>query len=396
MKAGWHYKNLGDVCHVIGGGTPSKANSAYYTGDISWATVRDMHSDVISETECRITQEAVKHSATNIIPAGNVVIATRVGLGKVCTIAHDTAINQDLRGIIPISEKTLNVRFLFWWFKSISDVIVSEGTGATVQGVKIPFVKSLQIPLPPLPEQQRIVGILDEAFEGIATAKANAEKNLRNAREIFESHLQSVFNQRGAGWVERRLDELGTITSSKRIYKNEYVESGVPFYRTKEVKELANGKEISTELFITEARYEEIKAGFGVPKTGDILLTAIGTIGEIYVVASESCFYFKDGNVLWLKDFATVNPYFLKYVLVFFVEGLNKMAHGSAYSALPIQRLQAHSIFVPPQEEQIAIAAQLDALSAETQHLADIYEQKLAALEELKKSLLHKAFAGEL
>jgi type I restriction enzyme S subunit len=248
----------------------------------------------------------------------------------------------------------------------------------------------------PLPEQQRIVNILDEAFEGIATAKANAEKNLQNARAIFESHLQSVFTQRGKGWVERSLEELGTITSSKRIFKSEYVKSGIPFYRTKEVKELANGREISTELFISEVRYNEIKTSFGVPKPGDILLTAIGTIGEIFVVEGNDEFYFKDGNVLWLKDFKTINPHFLKYALVSFVESLNKMAHGSAYSALTIQRLNVHRIFVPSLAEQAAIVARLNSLSAETQRLESIYQQKLAALEELKKSLLHQAFGGNL
>ena len=211
MKNGWKTKNLGDLCQVIGGGTPSKDKAKYYLGDIPWATVRDMHSEVITETECKITKEAIKCSATNIIPSGNVVIATRVGLGKVCLLGQDTAINQDLRGIVPIDPKVFSVRFLFWWLKSIVDSIVAEGTGATVQGVKLPFVKSLQAPIPLLPDQQRIVGILDEAFEGIATAKANAEKNLHNARALFESHLQSVFTQRGKGWVENPLSELCDI-----------------------------------------------------------------------------------------------------------------------------------------------------------------------------------------
>ncbi len=143
----------------------------------------------------------LRSSATNIIPSGNVVIATRVGRGKVCLIGQDTAINQDLRGIVPRDTKALTVRFLFHWLKSIADVIVAEGTGATVQGVKLPFVQSLQVPLPPLSEQQRIVAILDEAFDGIATARANAEQNLQNARALFESYLQSVFSQRGEGVV---------------------------------------------------------------------------------------------------------------------------------------------------------------------------------------------------
>lgn len=191
MKAGWQTKSLGDVCQLIGGGTPSKENAGYYIGDIAWATVRDMRSELIFETEFKITKEAVKDSATNIIPKGNVVIATRVGLGKICLVQQDTAINQDLRGIVPNDKNILSVQFLFSWLKSISHKIVDEGTGATVQGVKLPFVKSLEIPIPPLAEQQRIVAILDQAFEGIAKARTNAEKNLQNARSLLESHLQS-------------------------------------------------------------------------------------------------------------------------------------------------------------------------------------------------------------
>ena len=128
MKAGWNTKNLGDLCHIIGGGTPPKDKSEYYTGDIPWATVRDMRSDIITETECNITKEAVKSSSTNIIPSGNVVIATRVGLGKVCLLGQDTAINQDLRGIIPINPKALSVQFLYWWLKNTAGLIVAEGT----------------------------------------------------------------------------------------------------------------------------------------------------------------------------------------------------------------------------------------------------------------------------
>jgi type I restriction enzyme S subunit len=143
------------------------------------------------------------------------VIATRVGLGKVCFVECDTAINQDLRGIIPIKNKELLVRFLFWWFKSVAHLIEQEGTGATVQGVKLPFIKSLPIPLPPLPEQKRIVAILDKAFEGISAAVANAEKNLANARELFESYLNSVFTQRGKGWVEKKLGEVCEYVNGK-------------------------------------------------------------------------------------------------------------------------------------------------------------------------------------
>src|SRR6056297_1359328 len=117
LPKGWEWKKLGEVCEVIGGGTPSKKVKDFYIGNIPWATVRDMQGEIIKKTEYRITEEAVKKSSTNIIPKGSVIIASRVGLGKVCLINEDTAINQDLRGIIPKNSKKLYVSFLFRWFK---------------------------------------------------------------------------------------------------------------------------------------------------------------------------------------------------------------------------------------------------------------------------------------
>lgn len=145
LPKGWEWKKLGEVCEIIGGGTPQKAKKEFYQGDILWATVRDMNNDILSQTEFQITKDAIKKSSTNVIEKGNVIIATRVGLGKVCILKNDTAINQDLKGIIPKNNKAINRLFLFNWFKSIASVIVENGTGATVQGVKIPFIKSLPV-----------------------------------------------------------------------------------------------------------------------------------------------------------------------------------------------------------------------------------------------------------
>lgn len=194
MKAGWEYKALGDVCDVIGGGTPAKDNEQFYlNGTILWATVRDMKSDIIADTEFKITDAAVNASSTNIIPKGNIVIATRVGLGKACLLARDTAINQDLKGIIPKNPSKLLVGYLFQWFKNNAQVIIDEGTGATVQGVKLPFIKSLILPIPPIEEQHRIVGILDDAFGNIAIAKSNAKKKLFSLDKLEKSLLDQAF-----------------------------------------------------------------------------------------------------------------------------------------------------------------------------------------------------------
>jgi len=190
---GWKEKRLGDVCDVIGGGTPSKLNSKFYDGEIFWATVRDMKEEVIKNTEHKITKDAVKNSSTNIIPKGNVVIATRVGLGKVCLVENDTAINQDLKGIIPINSKILSVDFLFRWLKSISHEIIKEGTGATVQGVKLPFIKSLRIPLPSLSEQQAIVSKLNALSAETKKLEAIYRQKLADLDELKKSVLRKAF-----------------------------------------------------------------------------------------------------------------------------------------------------------------------------------------------------------
>lgn len=189
----WKEKRLGEVCDIIGGGTPSKKIKSFFTGDIFWATVRDMNTDKINDTECKITMEAVNKSSTNIIPKGNVIIATRVGLGKICLLENDTAINQDLKGIIPKNKSNLLKGYLFRWFKSISKIIENEGTGATVKGVKLPFINSLTIPLLPIPKQKQIVEKLDSLSAETKRLESIYQQKLSELEELRKSILQKAF-----------------------------------------------------------------------------------------------------------------------------------------------------------------------------------------------------------
>lgn len=370
MKKGWEIKILGDVCQVIGGGTPSKANEEYYTGNIPWATVRDMQTDVISETECKITHKAVKESSTNVIPAQNVVIATRVGLGKVCLILQDTAINQDLRGIIPYNSKTLSTRFLFLWLKSIAHIIRDEGTGATVQGVKLPFIKSLQIPVPPLPEQRRIVAILDEAFAGIAQAKAHAEKNLQNARELFESHLNAVCAE------EAYLGDLVHIKTGK-LDANASVEGGrYPFFTC------------SREIYAIDNYAFDCEA---------ILLAGNNAVGDFNVKHYKGKFNaYQRTYVITVNEKKRILYRFLYFQLLRSLKQFKEQSVGTGTKFLKLGMIKGLKIALPNLDEQEHIVLRMDCVREETQRLESIYQRKLASLEELKKSLLHQAFSGEL
>ena len=187
------YENLDNICKIVGGGTPSKKNKSFYDGTIPWATVRDLGYDNLNKTEHQITNNAVNESSTNIIPAGNIVIATRVGLGKVCILSQNTAINQDLKGIIPINNEKTDKGFLFFWFKSIRNVIINAGTGATVQGVRLDFIKSLKIPNLELPLQKQITSKLSIISEKNKLLNSIYKEKINNLAKLKSNILQQEF-----------------------------------------------------------------------------------------------------------------------------------------------------------------------------------------------------------
>lgn len=184
----WVNKKLSEVCHFVGGGTPPKANQNYYQGAIPWATVRDMSSFYLKNTEFKINEEAIKKSATNIIPKGSIIIATRVGLGKVCLLKQDTAINQDLKGVIPNEE--LNNIYLGYWFKEMADEIIANGEGATVKGVTLKFIHNLNIFLPPILFQTQFA----KKIEAIDQQKALINQSIADVQLLFNYTMYKYFN----------------------------------------------------------------------------------------------------------------------------------------------------------------------------------------------------------
>jgi len=212
MKAGWQIKAIGEVCDVVNGGTPKTGTKEYWGGQHQWVTPAEMgkrNSPYVGETERTVTDAGLQNSSARMLPPYSVILSSRAPIGHLVINTEPMATNQGCKGLVP--SDPLHYKFLYYYLSSIVDLLNDLGSGATFKELSGGKLKEVGIPFPPLPEQQRIVGILDEAFDGIATAKANAEQNLQNARALFESHLQSVFTQRGEGWVEKRLGEV-TLT----------------------------------------------------------------------------------------------------------------------------------------------------------------------------------------
>lgn len=401
MTEPWECKPIGDICTIIGGGTPARSNDAFFGGPIPWATIRDMKSDWIDSTEFSITPAAVKNSATNILPAGTVIVASRVGLGKVCRTRNETAINQDLRGFIPRSLDQLDQQYLFLWFKSVAEQIVAAGTGATVQGVTLPLLRSLQIPLPPIKEQRRIVAALDEAFAAIATATANAEKNLINARGLFSDHREKILRSSAHNWAERPLSELCTIKHGFAFKSEYFCEAGRQVLLTPGNFFESGGYR---DRGAKQKYYDgPIPNGF-VLKGGDLLVAmteqAAGLLGSPILIP-ESGVYLHNQRLGLVQPKAGIgwaNEFFFH---VFNTIALRNRLHrtGTGQKVRHTSPAKIGDVvvrFPVSQAEQLAVATHLNEVWIETEKLYGVKNAQIIKLEELKQSLLRSAFHGEL
>ena len=202
-------------------------------------------------------------------------------------------------------------------------------------------------------EQEEIVSKLDL----IKKAIDNRKKTLIDNRKYLNSKFYEIFgdiNTNEKGFSIKKLSEIAKISSSKRIYAREYVESGIPFYRGTEITELSNGRNPQEPLYISEKRYLEIKDKYGVPQKGDILITAVGTVGNTWVVDNDSPFYYKDGNIIQIHLEDKMLDIYFKYALDSLIDDFKfHNVNGTSYSALTIDKFKTMEIIIPPYELQL-------------------------------------------
>jgi type I restriction enzyme S subunit len=376
----WAVKKLGDVCDIKGGGTPSKSNESFYEGNIPWATVRDMRNERLSCTEMSITEEAIKNSSTNLIPSGTIITATRVGLGKVCVLEQDTAINQDLKAIIPKTEE-LDNSFLYWWLKSIAHVIVGAGTGATVQGVKLTFVKALEIPLPPIPEQKRIVALLDTVFADLEQTRTKTEQNLKNARELFESKKLNLFES---------LSESSKLSSLPSVCDNIFAGGDAP---KKGLFSKDKTEDFNIPIYANAVKNNGLYGFTDYSRANDpsITIAARGS-GTGHIELRKEPFLPIVRLIVLTPNKEIIGLEYLKHAL----QTLDILRSGSAIPQLTVPMIKEYSIPIPSMVAQEKIVSELESLKRYIEKIEAIYQKKLISIEELKKSILQKAFSGEL
>lgn len=275
----------------------------------------------------------------------------------------------------------------------VKSQIEQRATGTTRKRISGKNLKKIKIPLPPLATQKKIAAILDAADALRQKTRQIIQEYDQLAQAIFlDMFGDPVTNP--MGWENDRLGELCGIGSSKRVFVNELVNKGIPFYRGTEVGNLSEGNKIKPSLFITKEHFEKLKRQTGVPKTGDLLLPSICPDGRIWRVLGDQQFYFKDGRVLWIKvDQSIVNSVYLRSLLKeIFHANYSNIASGTTFAELKIVALKKLRILLPPIVLQNQFAEKVTLIEQQK----ELAKKSLTESEDLFNALLQKAFKGEL
>lgn len=374
MITDWQTKKLGEVCDIVNGGTPDTKTLSYWGNDHFWITPKDMgvlESIFVDTTPRKITNEGLKNSSAKLLPSSSIILSSRAPIGYLAINVVPIATNQGCKGLIP--KKELDYLFLFYFLFNSVDLLNRLGSGTTFKELSGSKLSEVQIHLPPLPEQYRIVKILDEVFADVEKAKKNAEKKLQNAKELFESYLHSYFSNPTRDWGENDFEScIDKVVYTNKIQRNKFLKIG-EFPIISQEKSLINGYwNRKDDLFKIERP---------VTIFGDHT-KILKYIDFDFVLGADGVKILQPRDIFYPKFFY----YALKSI------GLKELGYARHFRLLKEKRIYYPKSLL----EQEVIVAKLDSLSAETKKLEAIYKQKLTNLDEFRKSILKKAFSGEL
>ena len=378
MKQGWEIKQLGEVCEIYQPTTIAKK-----------LMIPDGDYPVFGANGIIGKYDKYNHEESELL-----ITCRGATCGSVNISLPKSWINGNAMVVRPLIDD-LQKDYLEYLFRGGIDV-TKVITGSAQPQITRQSLSPIEIPIPPHNEQKRIVAKLDECFEAIDKARANVEKNLKNAKELFQSKLNEIFSQKGDGWVEKKLGEVMKVErgGSPRPIKKYLTDdpNGLNWIKigdaTASDKYIYKTKEKITQDGLHKTRYVE---------EGDFILSNSMSFGKPYIMKTTGCIH--DGwLVLKENDEFELEKDYLYHLLCspnLFLK-FDSLAAGSTVRNLNIGLVSSVIIPLPSLTEQKSIVKQLDKIKAQTQTLESKYQQELDALDEMKKSILQKAFSGEL
>ncbi len=412
MKVAWPKKPLAEVCKI----KPPKAEARNRCAEsdlVSFVPMEDLGIDQKVLLPTKVKPLAAVAGGYTYFADGDVLMAKITPcfengkLGIAVNLTNGIGFGSS-EYIVFRPNESLNKEWLYYFLsRDAFKVEGAERMSGAVGHKRVPkeFIETYLIPLPTLAEQRRIVRILDEAFDGLARATANAEQNLRNARALFESHLQSIFTQRGKGWDRVTLETLlerGWIEShldgnhgSDYPRKDEFISEGVPYISANCLDD--ERVDMTRAKFLSPSRAALLRKG--IAKDNDVLFAHNATVGPVTILHTDEEKVILGTSLTYYR----CNPkdilpqYLAHYMRSFgFKSQYLQVMTQSTRNQVPITKQREFFHVIPPLDEQKEIIGALDGLFENSQRLESIYQQKLTALGELKKSLLHQAFSGQL
>jgi len=399
VSCDWEYITLGELSTITAGGVTPKSKGAFAGGTHPFFRTSDIGQIRFGEIlEARDTLNDDGVRGLRRFPKGTIVIpksGASTFLDYRVMLGVEGYVSSTLAAIIPDASR-VNRRWLLYYLSTVSarDLTVEQ----MYPSLRLPDVAGIPVRMPPLPEQQRIVAILDEAFRDIAIARRDAEKNLGNARSAMRSYIESLLSQCNVASEEATIADVCTIGdgnhSSNYPRKDELVEAGVPFIRA---TNLVDGRIWGEGMrFLSPEKHAQLKKGH--LKAGDVLVTNRGEIGRTAIVDSAYDNSNLNSQIAWLRCSERMDYRFLFYVLNSdeVQRQFASSTSGTALQQFTIRQLKSVRVPVLQIDVQRAIVAQLSRFSAETQLLEDLCRRKLDALDDLKCAFLHHALDGQL
>ncbi|MFM5177944.1 restriction endonuclease subunit S [Aeromonas caviae] len=287
----------------------SRTNESYWNGNIPWVTTAEVQFKIIEDTAEKITEEGLANSSAKLFPVDTILIAM-YGQGKtrgqVAKLGIEASTNQACAAIILKAGYHVDYyyQFLISQYDNIREMANSGGQENLSGGI----VKSIKVPVPPLPEQKKIAQILSTWDRAISTTEqllANSQQQKKALMQQLLTGKKRLLDKNGVRfsgeWQQCIIEDFFDVGSSKRVLQDDWKNEGTPFYRTRELVSLSKNEPFRSEVFIADELFHELSIKYGAPKPGDFLVSGVGTLGISYQVKDGDKFYFKDGNVLWFK-----------------------------------------------------------------------------------------------
>lgn len=397
VKKDWKIKKLGDVCEINIGRTPERGNSKMWDKEKKtenvWLSIADLNNaedGYISDSSEYVSDNAVPKM--KLVKANTLLMSFKLTIGR-CAITKRELFTNEAIAALPIIDKDLDLFFLKYYLENFDWAKLTEGDvkvkGKTLNKEKL---KEVPITVPPREEQKRIVKILDEKIAQLETIKTNAQTNLQNAKDLFQSQLTKAFSN--TTWEKAKLEDIALDFSrgkSKHRPRNDKCLFGgdYPFIQTGDIR--------NADKYVTDYTETYNETGLAQSKLwpkGTLCITIAANIAETAILSFPCCF--PDSVIGFIPNEKLTTVDFVYYLIQFFKSELQKMSKGAAQDNLNLAKFENMNFPLPPLPEQKHIVKELNTLSEKVKALQNIYEQMLLDCEELKQSFLCKAFAGEL